>query len=209
MAKFKVGDKVRIREDLEVDKVYGDCQFICDMENLKGEIVTIEEVLKRGYLIKEYYYLWSEEMLEEFEEHDLAKRIIDDCIKERDEMKNNRVEKTFREVIADIKPGEVWRSANRRITLDNLERIIIDGSPILKYFDPSIKYTLERKEYTFEEAFKAYEEGKEIESIDYKYKKLEGKDCYKDKDADSWDYAFGNSMILNLKEIRGKWYIND
>ena len=39
--KYKIGDKVKIREDLEVGKGYNDCTFIKDMEQYKGKIATI------------------------------------------------------------------------------------------------------------------------------------------------------------------------
>lgn len=39
--KYKVGDKVKIREDLEVDRRYNKCLFIEDMEKYKGKIATI------------------------------------------------------------------------------------------------------------------------------------------------------------------------
>ena len=223
MAKFKVGDKVRIREDLEVDKFYGDCQFIYEMENLKGEIVTIEEVLKRGYLIKEYYYLWSEEMLEEVKEEfseddiDLAKIIIDECIKEKELREKNKTKKTFRELIIDgIKPGEIWENKDQRISriyLNKYGNLQLEGedNSFAQNYSTCIgfeaTYELKRKEYTFEEAFKAYEEGKEIESVHsgYRYKLKDKEDLYISKIIEEWV----ENTEFDLDEIRGKWYIND
>ena len=68
------------------------------------------------------------------------------------------------------------------------------------------KFKLQRKEYTFEEAFKAYEEGKEIESCysQYKYKKEGGLDLYS-KTGNEW-YGEDN---FEIDEIRGKWDINN
>ena len=67
-------------------------------------------------------------------------------------------------------------------------------------------FKLKRKEYTFEEAFKAYEKGKEIESCysQYKYKKEGGLDLYS-KTENEW-YGEDN---FEIDEIRGKWYINN
>lgn len=41
---YKVGDKVKIREDLEIDRRYNKCLFIEDMEKYKGKIATITRV---------------------------------------------------------------------------------------------------------------------------------------------------------------------
>ena len=53
-----------------------------------------------------------------------------------------------------------------------------------------------RPQYTFQEAFKAFEEGKEIESC-------ESGDIYKGKE------EYRNPYLLSFGEIRGQWYIND
>ena len=70
MSKFKIGDKVKSRNDLVVDKLYGRCVYnknmrvINDTEVLKGTVVTIDDIDDEGdYTIKEnllYYY--SEQM---------------------------------------------------------------------------------------------------------------------------------------------------
>lgn len=89
----------------------------------------------------------------------------------------NKMEKTFREVIADIKEGEVWECRSKYIQrfadgiqIYHKEKGKSTPSMLMRNND---KFKLQRKEYTFEEAFKAYEEGKEIESCysQYKYKK--------------------------------------
>ena len=70
MSKFKIGDKVKLRNDLVVDKLYGRCVYnkkmraINDTVILEGTVVTIEDIDEKGdYTIKEnlpYYY--SEQM---------------------------------------------------------------------------------------------------------------------------------------------------
>ncbi len=64
--KFKVGDKVRVRKDLEDGKEYG-TQDYYNVMGLKGEEVTIKEVYSDYYEIEEdkEYYSWTDEMLEE------------------------------------------------------------------------------------------------------------------------------------------------
>lgn len=133
-----------------------------------------------------------------------------EVIKEENEMQ----EKTFREVIADIKEREVWicEKFNRKIikgddgvieirklndeTFDNISGLIFNDE----------KYKLQRQQYSFEESFKAYEEGKEIESCysQYKYKKEGGLDLYS-KTENEW---YGEDSF-EIDEIRGKWYINN
>jgi hypothetical protein len=69
--KYKVGDKVKIREDLVVDKEYGSQVFVDSMEKYKGKIVTINRVIiedgynKECYMINEYPWCWTDEMLED------------------------------------------------------------------------------------------------------------------------------------------------
>lgn len=59
--KYKVGDKVVIREDLEVGKYYG-YYLTKEMAELKGKVVEIEGVGSISYSIKEDVYLWTEKM---------------------------------------------------------------------------------------------------------------------------------------------------
>lgn len=119
------------------------------------------------------------------------------CFKEQafEIMKEDNMEKTFREVIADIKEGEVWESENKEIICSP------DGIKIFHkekgkctptmWLPDMQKFKLQRKEYAFEEAFKAYEEGKEIQSI------ATEKIYHKEKD-----------FLFASYEISKKWYIN-
>ncbi len=121
-------------------------------------------------------------------------------------VKENEMEKTFREVIADIKKGEVWECLGIKITKDSDSIQMLGFGKNTIFMDSSRIFNLQRKEYTFEEAFKAYEEGKEIESCysQYKYKKEGGLDLYS-KTENEW-YGEDN---FEIDEIRGKWYINN
>ena len=65
MNKFKIGDKVRLRDDLEEGEVYGGVSFSSSMNKLKGKELTIEGMsLKGNYEIEESYFFLSDEMLE-------------------------------------------------------------------------------------------------------------------------------------------------
>ena len=62
MTKYKVGDKVRVK-DYPVDVGPG---WVEGMDEMLGEIVTIRKVMPRGwYLIKGSYYEWCDEMFED------------------------------------------------------------------------------------------------------------------------------------------------
>lgn len=64
--KFKVGDRVRIREDLEIGKLYGKDIFVEKMACMRGRIATITTVFYDGkkFRIKECGYEWTPEMVE-------------------------------------------------------------------------------------------------------------------------------------------------
>lgn len=66
MRKLKVGDKVRIRKDLEVGKVYGSDIFVAGMRIMLGKIVTIVSISDIGtFCINEFGHYWTPEMVEE------------------------------------------------------------------------------------------------------------------------------------------------
>ena len=64
--KFKVGDKVRVRKDLEVDTMYGNITLTDEMEQYRGKEVEIVITDHRDstYRVANCYYWFSEEMLE-------------------------------------------------------------------------------------------------------------------------------------------------
>ena len=64
--KYKVGDRVKVREDLVVEDTYGGFTFNEFMDNMKGLFVTIEAVRKKTYyLIEENNFCWTDEMFED------------------------------------------------------------------------------------------------------------------------------------------------
>ena len=64
--KFKVGDKVRIKENLKEGNDYK-YYVHSNMQNLAGKIVTIESVREESYKIEQDngYWDWTEDMFEE------------------------------------------------------------------------------------------------------------------------------------------------
>ena len=126
-------------------------------------------------------------------------------------VKEDNMEKTFREVIADIKEGEVWVNDTAPISFIKLRPGgILDFNKNVG-INLNVKYKLQRKEYTFEEAFKAYEEGKEIENIltglKIKTSVREGWGMLPIINGKLEDDVF--SKTLSIEEVRTKWYINN
>lgn len=75
--KFKVGDKVRVRKDLEEGRSYYmedkkvHNTFVCPMNILKGQVVTISKILDHQHAVKECpnavmggVFCWVDEMFE-------------------------------------------------------------------------------------------------------------------------------------------------
>lgn len=138
-------------------------------------------------------------------------------------VKDDSMKKTFREVIADIKDGEVWESVQDCYQLKEiscikgminfrLKGVFIEKTGKSNVVDTGEgsgqTFKLKRKEYSFEEAFKAYEEGREIESkvSDFKYKKGNRADFQASYfTPNKWNINFN----IDIEEIRGKWYINN
>jgi len=63
--KYKVGDKVKIREDLIDGKEYGDNIFVPEMKPWCGQVVTIAHCEYGNYLIEGCdNWAWTDEMIE-------------------------------------------------------------------------------------------------------------------------------------------------
>ena len=62
--KFKVGDKVKVRKGLVVDKSYGGVRCNHTMARMGGEVLTINRIADSYYDVDEYGFCWSDEMLE-------------------------------------------------------------------------------------------------------------------------------------------------
>lgn len=75
--KFKVGEKVRVREDLIERNNYGDDTFVAEMNEFKGQVLTISKVRDDNcyFLLEdEMGWYWNDEMLEPVEE-----KLFDNC----------------------------------------------------------------------------------------------------------------------------------
>lgn len=72
--KYKVGDKVRVRTDLQIRTNYGDYMFVSGMDDYKGSVVTISDVFSNVYYIKEDKgkWGWTDELFEGLAEDELT-----------------------------------------------------------------------------------------------------------------------------------------
>lgn len=103
MNEFKIGDKVKVRSNLEVGKKYGGVVFLSGMEFLKGKELTIHNVSEEDdYTFEECNYYCSEEMLEKvFSDGDLLEFALgklniakEELEKElREEYEKNKIDK--------------------------------------------------------------------------------------------------------------------
>jgi len=92
--KYKVGDSVKVRGDLEVDKIYGDRGFTDAMKRYKGEVVKIKQVYRNAYFLERDAgkWLWNDEMLEPVQELELdIKNLIGKAIHCNTENKANQL----------------------------------------------------------------------------------------------------------------------
>lgn len=72
--KYKVGDKVRVRSGLQINRSYGAYTFISEMSDYKGSVVAISEVYLTCYCIEEDkgIWKWTDEMFEGLAEDELT-----------------------------------------------------------------------------------------------------------------------------------------
>ena len=74
--KYKIGDKVRVREDLIEFERYKEVLFVPSMSSFKGKIVTIYYITDIGYKIKEdsKRYYWTDDMFSGKVSEDLSSK---------------------------------------------------------------------------------------------------------------------------------------
>lgn len=118
MAKYKVGDKVRVKTDLVVEKsyymedhIYHDT-FVEEMKHCKGQIVTIEHVYANGggYSIKEHGFSWTDEMFEPVIKSTTEIREIKLEGNMKFEIKDYKVVEAKKEVVVFFTDGDVQKA---------------------------------------------------------------------------------------------------
>lgn len=74
--RYKVGDKVRVRRDLQISRRYGSYMFASGMDDYKGSVVTISKAHQNLYFYcieeDEGSWIWAEEMFEGLAEDELT-----------------------------------------------------------------------------------------------------------------------------------------
>lgn len=205
MSKFKVGDKVKVvkitnkaSEDFykvgftgEVVGGYSNCETNCPV-NFSEKT----EYLKGFKTSRTTWYC---------EDDDL----------ELIENKGEVMSKTFKEVIADIKVGEVWvgdKNWNIEYIKSGEDGIEIKFREEVDHyiFCEAVDFTLQRKKVSFTEAFAAYEEGKEIESCYNKYKFRCLENGLNEFNYDNeWLGVWEVDQIFSINQVKGEWFIND
>ena len=145
--RYKVGDKVRVREDLSMNKKYDDCYFNSSMTVFLGKTVTICKVRKdiNRYKIKEddMIWVWTDSMFEPLESENSTGETNDSeewflC---RDDI--NKLNDAVKDVAhadaegtaksADCLLEAKFKEAVRKITPDDLKMIL------LKKIEDSVK----------------------------------------------------------------------
>lgn len=84
--KFKVGDKVKVREGLVAGECYGNVRCTSPMAMMGGRLLTIDYVESYFYEVKEHYFYWTDEMLEPSEKT-LDNLCVGDFVKSGGKMK--------------------------------------------------------------------------------------------------------------------------
>ena len=124
--KYKVGDKVRIREDLFAWKEYDGCYIVPSMIVFLGRTVTIHKVLEniKRYEIKEDNgaWNWTDDMFESLESKNLADETndSDEWVLCKDDADAIGAAESV-DCLLELK----FKEAVRRITPDDLKRILL------------------------------------------------------------------------------------
>ena len=137
--KYKVGDKVRVREDFSTDKRYDGCYVTPSMTKFVGKTVTIHKVREgiNRYEIEGDYrdYCWTDEMFEPLESENSTDETNDSeewflC---RDDI--NKLNDAVKDVVHADAVGTVesadcllelkFKEAVREVTPDDLKMILL------------------------------------------------------------------------------------
>ena len=93
--KYKVGDKVRVRKDLEPGNFYGKDYYISSMDKFKGEKCVITEIWDQSYQINNFGYWWSEEMFESIDDEKVLEYALEKLGMTKEELANEEEDIRF------------------------------------------------------------------------------------------------------------------
>ena len=128
--KYKVGDKVRVRKDLESGNYYGKAFYISSMDEFKGGKYIITRIWDQCYQINNFGYWWSEEMFESIDD-DLLEYALEKLGMTKEELEDEmRIDK---EDMA--KAIEIVRLNNEVETYCNLFNASCEGCKIREFMN--------------------------------------------------------------------------
>ena len=93
--KYKVGDKVRVRKDLEPGNFYGKDYYISSMDKFKGEECIITDIWDQSYQINNFGYWWSEEMFESVDDEKVLEYALEKLGMTKEELANEEEDIRF------------------------------------------------------------------------------------------------------------------
>ena len=93
--KYKVGDKVRVRKDLEPGNFYGKDYYISSMDKFKGEKCVITEIWDQSYQINNFGYWWSEEMFESVDDEKVLEYALEKLGMTKEELEDEEEDIRF------------------------------------------------------------------------------------------------------------------
>lgn len=122
----------------------------------------------------------------------------------------------FIDVINNIKVGEKYKSVDDKSdiryitkTENGIEFGLIYNVYRINTIPDDLELELEKKEYDFTEAFKAFKDGYVIQSVDSKIAYCLSENEVMAVYYDSKTYYLCSDNLFTLNEINGKWYILD
>jgi hypothetical protein len=145
--KYKVGDKVRVRSDLEENKKYGSDWFVENMIENKGKILTITNVFCDYYKVKENTFIWTDEMFADYTYEDLKNSPIGTKITfEKGEILVKNGNDSFESV-------HIYRNIESFIDMKDNHNYL---GKIIKIEEPTYTTVYEQKEEILDEKEKEY-----------------------------------------------------
>ena len=151
--KFKVGDKVKVREGLDISKDYGGYCITTEMLELKSKILTIKEARDYGYRIEEdeCNFTWTDEMLKKATKQEVEGLEVNNTVEDiKKELENNNkdIDKMLNKIgdlLKEVKEEKKIMKEESPIEKAMTEAIIEKGKEIAtKDLEERIKKNLDK-----------------------------------------------------------------
>ena len=143
--KLKVWDKVRVREGLEIDKEYGECNYFGHMELEKWKEYTITHVDYSNYELDNWYEYYTDEMVE----------LVEGSKKLEEFKKWNMVlDLDWHEVELMFDYWKKDKSGDRYVVLDNWSLYFRQTIKRIPKKEPIKEYTMKELQEKLGESFK-------------------------------------------------------